>query len=71
MFDKYCGSQFSHTVHLITVTDRSPYSECRFHSNIKAMLDKWSQNTVEILFWLMIRAGKVFHPSVSTDGFYI
>ncbi len=51
MFDMYCRSQFSYTVHLVTVTDRSPYSECRFHSNIKALLEKWSQSTVEIIFW--------------------
>lgn len=50
MFDMYCGSQFSYIAHLITVTDRSPYSECRFHSNIKALLEKWSQNTVKIFF---------------------
>lgn len=49
MFDMYCKSQFSHTVHLVTVTEISSYSECRFHSNIKALSDRWSQGTVEIL----------------------
>ena len=70
MFDMYCGSQFLYIVHLITVTDRSPYSERRFHSNKKALSDKWSQKTVEILFWRITddQGGERFSSTVSTDG---
>lgn len=52
ILDLYCGSHI-YTAHIITVQHRSPYSECRCHSNIKALLYKWSESTVEMFFWFV------------------
>lgn len=49
-----------HTQH--TGTERSPYSECSFYSNSKALLDTWSQSAKYSSFGvlLMIRTEKLF-----------
>lgn len=72
MFDMYCRSQFSYTVHLITVTERSPYSERRFHQNIKALLDKWSQSTVQIIcWWITHDQGREGSPLLMVSNCYV
>lgn len=56
MFDMYCRSQFSYTVHLITVTHRSPFPECRCHENKGIVGEVVTEHSRNILL-ATIRAG--------------